>query len=393
MDIKPVKLARLFRRPAAGSGEFESIGRDRYESGNALTLYFKGGDAYKAMWRAIELAQETIHLETYIFSSDRTGEEFAARLMEKARAGVRVRLIIDGMGSLDIDPEMLTRLRNSGAQILDYHPVAPWRARWDWQRRDHRKILVVDGRVGFTGGVNISRENAPVELGGLDWRDTHVRVEGPAAFALDRLFRIVWFKETGRWFESSNHPEAAHGPSRVWVAANDEFFLRYSIRSVYLKALRAARREVLITNAYFIPDRGIRRALAAAVRRGVSVKILVPGRSDVASVWHAGRYRYDFLLRHGVRLYEWMGPILHAKTVVIDRTWSAVGSYNLDHRSLLHNLEANLHVLDSGVAEQLAGQFTADLAHSREIHLLRWRRRRLIDRAFERLFYFFRYFF
>lgn len=393
MDLKPVKLARLFRRAPAGSGDFGNIGPDRYESGNSLALYFRGGDAFRAMWQAMEEAQETIHLETYIFSSDRVGEEFAARMMQKARSGVRVRLIIDGLGSLDIDPELLTRLRNSGVQILDYHPVAPWRARWDWQRRDHRKILVVDGRVGFTGGANITKEHAPLELGGSDWRDTHVRVEGPAAFSLDRLFRMVWFKETGRWFESAGHPVIRENSTRVWVAANEEFFLRYAIRSVYLKALRAARREVLITNAYFVPDRGIRRALAAAVRRGVSVKILVPGRSDVASVWHAGRYRYDFLLRHGVRLYEWIGPILHAKTVVIDRTWCAVGSYNLDHRSLLHNLEVNLHILDSGIAEKLSSQFSLDLEHAREIHLHRWRRRPWYDRAFERLFYFFRYFF
>lgn len=393
MELKPAKLTRFFRRLVAGSGEFENIRSDRYESSNALALYFSGGDAFRAMWQAIESARETIHLETYIFSSDRIGEEFAARIMEKARAGVRVRLIMDGVGSLDFDPELMTRLRNSGAQILDYHPVAPWRARWDWQRRDHRKILVVDGRVAFTGGVNITLENAPLELGGSAWRDTHVRVEGPAAYALDRLFRIVWFKETGRWFESFGDPSMKPGSSRVWVAANDEFFLRYAIRSVYLKALRVARREILITNAYFVPDRGIRRALAAAIERGVSVKILVPGRSDVASAWHAGRYRYDYLLRHGVKLYEWMGPILHAKTVVIDRAWCAVGSYNLDHRSLLHNLEVNLHILDTVIAEQLAFQFTLDLEHAREIHLPRWRRRPWFDRASERLFYSFRYLF
>lgn len=386
------RFRQLLKRRPAGSGDF-SRHLDQYVGGNTLALLPTGGEVFKAMRDAIESARETVHLESYIFNSDKTGGEFARLLQEKARSGVRVRVILDSVGSMGIDPVFVTRLRNSGVQILEYHPVAPWRPRWSWGRRDHRKILVVDGKTAFTGGVNISDDHAPIEEGGSDWRDVHVRLEGPAAYELDRLFRAVWFKETGRWFRSKGHPEYIRGSSRVWVAANQEFLHRYRIRSAYLNALRAAREEVLIANAYFLPDRRIRRALAAAVRRGVQVKILVQGRSDIVSVWHASRYRYDFLLRHGVRLFEWPHSMLHEKAAAVDRTWSAVGSYNMDHRSLLHNLEVNLHVLDRDFSAELARLISEDIAQSREIGLEQWRRRSYREKAMERFFYLFRYFF
>ncbi len=382
----------LLQRTRPGSGDF-SRHIDQYVGGNRLELLPDGAAVFKSMWQAIEEAKETIHLETYILRSDRTGQEFSKRLQEKARKGVRVRLIFDSVGAMDIDPVFLNRLRNAGVQMLEYHPIAPWRPRWAWGRRDHRKIMVIDGKTAFTGGVNISDAHLAVAEGGQGWRDAHVRLEGPAAYELDRLFRAVWFKETGRWFRSEGHPEYIRGKSLVWVAANQEFFHRYRIRAAYLNALRAAQKEVLMANAYFLPDRRVRRALAAAARRGVSVKILVQGVSDIPSVWHASRYRYDFLLRHGVRLFEYSGAILHAKTAAVDEHWSAAGSYNMDHRSLMHNLEVNLHVLDKAFSGQMAARLRGDIAQSREIKLAQWRRRLWTDRVLERFFYLFRYFF
>lgn len=390
MELPPIR--KLLRRAPAGSGDFSRY-QENYIGGNSLTLLSTGSEIFRSMLEAIDSAKESVHLESYILASDKTGEEFSRRLREKARAGVRVRVIFDAVGSIDIDPVFVNRLRNSGAQILEYHPVAPWRPRWAWGRRDHRKILVVDGKTAFTGGVNIWDVHLPIAEGGQDWRDLHVRLEGPAAYVLDRLFRAVWFKEAGRWFDSQGHPEYARGTSRVWVAANQEFLHRYRIRSNYLSALRAARREVLIANAYFLPDRRIRRALGAAARRGVKVLVLVQGKSDILSVWYASRYRYDFLLRHGVRLLEWNGPILHEKAAVVDGTWSAVGSYNMDHRSLLHNLEVNLHVLDPEFAARLSGLLAQDMAQAREIKLEEWRRRPYREKVLERFFYLFRYFF
>lgn len=381
-------MPHLLRWAPAGSGDF-SYHLDKYVGGNKLDVFLDGGEAYRAMLSAIEGARETIHLETYILRSDKTGERFAGALAAKAKTGVRVRLIFDSVGSLDIDPVFLTKLRNAGVQLCEYHPIAPWRPRWAWSRRDHRKILAVDGRVAFAGSMNITDDHAPVSEGGSDWKDAHARVEGPAAYMLDRLFRAVWFKETGRWFNLAGHPEATAGSSRVWVAANEEFIHRYRIRSAYLNALRAARRTISIANSYLLPDMPTRLALAAAARRGVNVRILVQGRTDVTAVWYAGRRTYDYLLRHGVKLYEWTGPVLHSKACVIDDEWCSVGSYNMDHFSLLRNLEVNLHILDGAFGSALGRRFEADVLASRPILLEEWRRRPLAEKAAERLFHLF----
>lgn len=380
-----MQMSRLLRWAPAGSGDF-SYHLDKYVGGNKLTYLATGGETYKAMLEAIEGAKETVHLETYILRADKTGRRFAAALSAKAKKGVRVRLIFDSVGALDLDPTYVTGLRNAGVQVCEYHPIAPWRPRWAWSRRDHRKILVVDGRVGFAGSMNICDDHAPIEEGGGDWHDAHVRVEGPAAYMLDRLFRVVWFRETERWFNLAGHPEDAYGASKVWVAANEEFIHRYRIRSAYLNALRAARRYVSIANSYFLPDVPTRLALAAAARRGVNVRLLVQGRTDVTAVWYAGRDSFDYLLRHGVKLYEWTGPVLHSKMCVVDDAWCSVGSYNMDHFSLLRNLEVNLHILDEGFAAQVGRRFEADVRKSRPILLEEWRRRPLVEKTLERGF-------
>jgi cardiolipin synthase len=373
------------------SGDF-SWDYDEYVPGNSLTLYVRGKDLFPAMMAAIEKAEASVHLETYILGSDRTGRAFAEALAKKARTGARVRVIYDSIGSMDLDPTLETLMRNAGVQVLEYHPVAPWRPSWAWNRRDHRKILVCDGRVAFVGGMNLNDENAPADLGGGDWRDAHVRVEGPAARDLDLLFRDVWSAQTGRWFETSGDG-ATRGPARVKIAANQELMNRFVIREAYVNALTAARDEVSIANAYFIPDWRIRRALARAARRGVDVRVMVPGHSDSSAVWHAMRARYDSLLTRGVRVFEWQGPMMHAKAVVVDRLWASVGTYNLDHRSLQHNLEVNLNVLDRAFAGELASQFELGLKGSREITLADWRRRPLLERIKERLWVSFDYFF
>ncbi len=388
--LPPVQ--KLLRRPKPGSGDF-SWDLDEYVPGNKLTLYVRGGSLFDAMQEEIEGAKESVNLETYIFGGDRTGRRFAELLSRAARRGCRVRLIYDSVGSLDLEPAMETGMRNAGVQILEYHPVAPWRPRWAWNRRDHRKILVVDGRVAFTGGMNLCDDQAPRSQGGEDWPDAHARVEGPAAYDLDRLFRQVWFKETGRWYESHGHPDFAGGTSSVKIVGNQEILKRFAIREAYVNALRAARKDVMIANSYFIPDWRIRRSLAQAVKRGVSVRVLVPGKSDVKSVWYAMRATYARLLSKGVRVFEWQGAMMHAKAVVVDGTWCAVGSYNLDHRSLIHNLEVNLHTHDAAFAAELASRFEQGVAGSREMTLDDWNRRAWTERALERFFSSFDYFF
>ncbi|MFA6003986.1 MAG: phospholipase D-like domain-containing protein [Elusimicrobiota bacterium] len=385
-------LRRYIRRLPPGSGNFTQD-LDKFLPGNQLTLFNTGGEAFRAMWAAIESARHTINLETYILNSDATGEAFARRLIEKAKQGVSVRIIFDSIGGRDLDPMFLTRLRNAGVRLLEYHPVAPWRPRWEWSRRDHRKILVVDSSVAFTGGMNISHDHVSRHEGGGGWSDTHIQVEGPAAYELDRLFRTVWFKETQRWFPLAEFPEHLPGNSLVWVAANQEFIHRHRIRRAYLNALRAARREVCIANAYFLPDYGTRKALIDAAKRGVSVRVLVQGSTDARSVWYAGRRTFGHLLRGGVRLFEWQGSILHDKRALVDGVWCAVGSYNMDHRSLRHNLEVNLKILDCELAAQMRARFEDDFAKSRELTWPQWRRRPWLDKQYERFWYLFRYFF
>lgn len=382
----------LKRRPPAGSGDF-SWDYDEYVPGNKVSLYVRGQELFPAMAEAIEEARHSVHLETYIFEGAIVGRTFAELLAKKARQGVRVRLIYDSVGSLNIDPTQVTFMRNAGVQTLEYHPVAPWRPRWAWNQRDHRKLLVCDGKVAFAGGINVSDENAPADVGGGDWRDAHVRVEGPVAYDLDRLFRSVWYHQTGRWFESVGEPHKHPGTARVKVAANSELLKRFVIRQAYLNALRAARSEVSIANAYFIPSWRIRRALAHAARRGVDVRVLVPGTSDSRAVWYAMRAQYDYLLARGVRIFEWQGPMLHAKAVAVDRQWCSVGTYNLDHRSLMFNLEVNLNVLDRALARALAEQFERGIAGSREISLEQWRRRGWGERLLEQWWSSFDYFF
>lgn len=366
---------------------------DRYLDGNHLTLLTRGKDVYEQMWEAIDGAEETIHLETYRLRADKTGREFARKLQIKARAGIQVRVIYDAVGSFDIDPVFINRLRNTGVQILEYHPVLPWRPRWGINRRDHRKILAIDGKVAFTGGVNISDDHAPLEEGGNDWHDVHVKAEGPAAVEIDQLFRNLWFKETKRYIPPLETKIQKTGNSQVWVAANQEFLHRFRIRSAYLRAIRAAQREIIVANAYFIPDFRITRSLTSAVGRGVAVSILVQGASDLPWVQQAGRYHFDYLLRRGIRIFEWQGPILHAKAAAIDETWSAVGSYNLDHRSLLSNLEVNIHILDKPFSTKLANALKQDIVRSREIILKDWRQRPFSARIMERFWNSFRSFF
>lgn len=388
----PLSFREFFQRRPPGSGDFTRY-LGEYIAGNRVELYARGDEVYRAMWEAIDGAGESIHLEVYKLLSDRTGREFARRLKAKARAGVRVRVIYDSVGSIGADAAFIHDMRNSGAQFLEYHPVAPWRHRWSWWRRDHRKLLIVDDRVAFAGGMNVSDDHLPAELGGGDWFDMHARLEGPAVTELSRAFRQVWFKESGRWFELDLREKPRAGDSLVWPAANQEFLHRHRIRAAFVAALRAARREVLVANSYFIPDLRTSRALAAAARRGVNVKLLVQGKTDIKSAWYAGRYEYDYLLSRGVRIFEWQGPVLHAKCAAVDRSWCTVGSYNLDHLSLLANLEANLHVLDSGIAGRLADLLEGALAGSRELSLETWRRRPARQKFLESFFYIFSYLF
>jgi len=371
--------------------------------GNDITLLKNGSEAFPAMLSAIREARETICLESYIFRSDRTGRNFAEALASKAKQGIEVLLIYDAVGSRGSDNRMFSDLKAAGVRTLEYHPVFLWHGPiasrhrrgggWAWWNRDHRKLLAVDSRIGFTGGINICDDHADPSEGGGGWRDTDIRIEGPAVREIQRLFLSTWRDEGGEKINERKFLTRAEsaGDSVVAVLGTRELRSRRIIRKAYLHAIKSSRRSVCIANAYFVPDRGILRAVRNAVGRRVSFRILLSSKSDAPPVHYAGRALYYRLLKWGVRIWEWQGPILHAKTAVVDGTWSTIGSYNMDHRSVFHNLELNVNVLGAGFGARMEEMFEEDLKHSKEITLSEWRARSWTERLLEQLFYTFRH--
>ncbi len=369
---------------------------ERIRPWNRVEPLIGGQQAYPQMLAAIRAAQRHVHLEIYILRDDRVGLEFRDALLERARAGVAVRVLYDSLGSFGLEDSFFAPLREAGAQILAYAPLLPWRSHSGLNRRDHQKILVVDDRVAFTGGLNLGMEYVPLEQGGGGWYDVHARLEGPAVHDLAALFRRTWFKRGGERFEEPSMPPPAlprDGLSApgVQVISNVVMRSRSHMRHAYLRAIRRADRTISLMNAYFIPDRGLRRAFARAARRGVSVRVIVPSTTDVQAVRYASRHLYARLMRSGVRIFEWPGRMMHAKCGVIDEVWSTIGSYNLDRRSFLHNLEVAMVVIDGAVGEELQVEFEKQLERCREVIPGEWEKRSRWERIKEWAFYQLRY--
>jgi len=357
-------LVRVATRvPATQRRYLVHLGRLR--TGNRVELLRAGRETYPAMLEAIAGARRQVLLETYILEDDRTGDRFGAALRERARAGVDVRLLFDSVGGLGVSNSWLAALRADGVQVVEYHPIAFWRQRWNLSRRDHRKILVVDDEVAFTGGINISDDYADVADGGKGWHDIHCRVYGPLVLDLARLFRRTWIYAGGsRYPAPARVDPLPEGGMLARILDNGRRHRTREIRRAYVHAINAARATVRLTNAYFLPDRPVRWALARAVRRGVDVQIIVPGRSDVRPVEYAGLYIYRRLARRGVKILRYKGVMLHAKAGVIDGVWSTIGSYNFDARSLFFNLEVVAEILDEGLGAVMDSQFCEDAALS-----------------------------
>ena len=369
---------------------------ERIHPWNRVQPLVGGQQAYPQMLAAIAGATKHVHFEIYILLDDRVGLEFRDALIERARAGVAVRMLYDSLGSFGLGESFLGPLREAGAEVLEYAPLFPWRRQFGLNKRDHQKILVVDDRVAFTGGINIGLDYLPLEQGGGGWYDVHARVEGPAVHDLAVIFRKTWRKRGGVSFPPPGMPPPALPPKGisapgVQVISNVGMRSRSHMHHAYLRAIRRADCTISIMNAYFIPDRGLRRAFARAARRGVSVRVIVPSTSDVQAVRYASRHLYARLMRTGVRIFEWPGRMMHAKCGVIDGVWSTIGSYNLDKRSLLHNLEVALVVIDAGVGAELAQEFETQLARCKEVLPATWGQRSWWEKSKEWIFYGFRY--
>jgi cardiolipin synthase A/B len=378
-----------------------ALSGSRLTAGNAVTLLQDGPATYRAMLDAIESARDHVNMETYILDDDEVGQQFAKALIAKQKSGVQVNLIRDAVGTLTTPPEFFAALAASGIAVLEFNPVNPFLARkgWELNQRDHRKLLIVDGRVVFLGGINISsvyssssfklRSRSPKtgssKPSGPAWRDTDLRISGPVVAEFQKLFINTWQAQMGPALVQKNYFPALQreGPQvvRAVGSAPDE-----PARWVYtelLSAIANAQESVRITNAYFAPDRQLLNVLEATARRGVAVDLILPSQTDSWLIFHAGRGYYERLLSAGVKIHERLDVILHAKTALIDGVWATVGSTNLDWRSFLHNQEVNAVVIGADFGGQLQKMFDADLAASKAITLPDWQQRPFTVRAKE----------
>ncbi len=366
----------------------EAIVDSPLTTGNRVELLQNGPQTYQAMLSAISNARQHINMETYIFDADEVGRQFAAALIAAHQRGVRVSLIRDSVGTLGTPNVFFQQLTDSGIAIVQFNPVNPLQAKADWQvnQRDHRKLLIVDGRMAFLGGINISNVYSGSSLRlrdkdrtskALPWRDTDLKLQGPVVTKLQRLFIQTWAAQGGSELAGADYfPAPEQAGNEVVRAIGSSPQDPYSqIYVTLIAALHSAQSEVWISNAYFVPDPQLLAALKQAATRGVDVRLLLPSSSDSWLVLHAGHAHYRELLQAGVSIYERRNALLHVKTAVIDGVWSTVGSTNLDWRSFLHNQEVNAVVLGSDFGEQMRAAFIADQAQATQITLAHWQQR------------------
>lgn len=364
--------------------------------GNRIILLQDGPATFQAMFAAIRNAKNHINMETYIIENDEVGNRFADALIEKQSGGVQVNLVYDSVGSMNTSREFFRRLTDAGVKVVEYNPINPLTARkgWDVNQRDHRKLLIVDGKTAFLGGINISsvysggsfsRQSKRPPGGGAPWRDTHLQVEGPVVSEFQKLFLATWKKQKGETLAPSEYfPQLGSQGREVVRAIGSSPDEAYSlIYATLISAISSAETSVYLTNAYFVPDPQLLAALKDAVRRNVDVKIILPGRTDSWLVFHAGRSYYSELLSAGVKIYERRDALLHSKTALIDGVWSTIGSTNLDWRSFLHNDEVNAVILGQEFGAQMQRMFDRDLSFSIQITLEQWQQRPVSDRLKE----------
>ena len=372
----------------------ESITESPLTKGNKVTLLADGQATYAAMFKALESAKDHINLESYIIEDDETGRKFADLLLKKQREGVQVHVIYDSLGSMLTPDAFFQRLRDEGIQVVAFNPLNPLEGekKWGLTHRDHRKILIVDGKVAIIGGVNISKvySSTPFKRGKnekipIHWRDTDIQIEGPAVAELQKLFLDTWMMQREEKPALRNYfPDLQEGgDALVRVIGSTPGESNRIPFVVYVSAISFAEKSIHMTNSYFFPDDQIIKALTDAARRGVDVKILLPGITDSLLALHAQRSYYSKLLKSGVKLYEHSTSLLHAKTAVVDGVWSAVGSTNMDYLSLLNNDEVNAIILSKEFAGEMERMFARDLENSKEIHREEWKNRPLLPRARE----------
>ena len=356
-------------------------------TGNHVRILRDGAETFPAMFAAIRQATRYVYLEYYIFEDVTCdGEMLSDLLIRQARAGVRVRVIYDGIGSIGTDSAFFDKLQAAGVQVVEFNPLNPWKRHSALNSRDHRKLLVADGTVAIIGGVNLSStyQSAPeLQSSSNIWHDTDIEVTGPVVPELEQLFKEHWREQLGVPLESEgDSPDPTQPPPgeevvRILGSSPTKLKRRYYV--TVISAIRNAESSIWITGAYFVPTHQEKEGLIVAARRGVDVRLLLPSRSDSGPALAVQHSHYEDLLRAGVKIYERDDGILHSKTMVIDQVWSIVGSSNFDHRSVLFNDEVDAVVLGKATGERLATDFKADLQHAQAIDPEHWHHRSALE--------------
>lgn len=367
---------------------FELYTGTHMEAGNSVQAMLNGNGTYPQLWRDLRSARQTITVQMYYSLPGKVADTMAEVLSERARAGVRVLLLLDAFGSQNLPKSLVQSMRKAGVEVA-YLRQLRWYTIHNAADRSHVRVVVVDGRIGWTGGFGLAdywlgNGHAPDQ-----WRESNVRFEGPAVMELQAAFGTAWAEATGELITGSRFfPRDGFLPDKGTMHAGLMFtapttgstpaerFLALSIAS--------ARKRLYITNSYFVPDADFRHLLERAAHRGVDVRVLtVSSKTDVKSTWYAGRYWYDELLRAGVRIYEFQPTMLHAKTIVVDDTWATIGSMNFDNRSMSFNNESNLVVLDPTFGAMMDSTFYDDLRYAKEIKLAQFEKRPWTERLME----------
>jgi cardiolipin synthase len=350
--------------------------------GNKVDVLLNGDQIFPAMLKAIREAKQTIDFETYIYWSGDIGRQFTEALAERARAGVKVNVMLDWIGSMKITDDEMNAMRSAGVQLYRYHKPAWWKlARLN--NRTHRKLLIVDGRIGFTGGVGIADKWGGHAQDPDHWRDTHFRVEGPVVGQMQAVFNDNWTQASGQVLDGDAYfpPLKPQGNSPAQMFSSSPTGGSESMHLMYLMAITAARHSIHLSNSYFVPDKLAVRALIAAAKRGVEVRIIVPGPHIDSDVVRAASHSlWGDLLKAGVKIAEYQPTMFHVKALVVDSLLVSVGSTNFDNRSFILNDEANLNMLDAAFAKQQEAIFEDDWKHARPYSLQKWEERSYADK-------------
>lgn len=362
---------------------FELATGNQYRAGNQVEILQNGNEIFPSMLSAIREATNSVEFVTYVYWRSRVANDFADALCERAKAGVSVRVLIDAVGGAIMSAKMVAQMERAGVQVAWFRPLLNFT---DWRHlnhRTHRKILIVDGKIGFTGGVGIADEWGGNAAGPGSWRETHVRITGPACADLHAGFAENWLEASGERLRRPPVPDPT-GNTAILTTVSGVGPRPTSMERLFEAAIATASERLWITSAYFIPNPDLVMALAAAVARGVDVRVLTNGDlNNHKSALYAGRATYTTLIASGVKIYEYQRTVLHAKLITVDRQWVTLGSTNFDNRSLVLNEELNISIADPVLVTPLDRQFLEDLKVSRHIRTAYWHRRGYISRLLE----------